>query len=73
MGEWPPGRSRNRVNQLKEIAQMAMPKSIAIWCTILFFLLYGLAQFVPMLMGGFFPFILGILALGIAVFTFLGK
>jgi hypothetical protein len=52
---------------------MAMPKSIAIWCTILFFLWYGLAQFVPALMGGFFPFIAGILALGIAVFTFLGK
>ncbi|MFH1183712.1 MAG: hypothetical protein V1755_01565 [Chloroflexota bacterium] len=52
---------------------MSMPKSIATWCTILFFLWYGLAQFVPGLMGGFFPFIAGLLALGIAVFTFLGK
>jgi len=50
-----------------------MSKSIATWCTIVFFLWYGLAQFVPMLMGGFFPFIAGLLALGIAVFTFLGK
>jgi hypothetical protein len=52
---------------------MSMPKSIAIWCTILFFLWFGLAQFVPSLAGGFFPFIAGLLALGIAVFTFLGK
>jgi hypothetical protein len=52
---------------------MMMPKTIAGWCTVLFFLWYGLAQFVPMLMGGFFPFIGGLLALGIAVFTVMGK
>ena len=49
---------------------MSMPKTIAGWCTVLFFLLYGIAAFVA------FPLsaqILGILALGAAVFTFLGK
>lgn len=50
-----------------------MSRSIATWLTIVFFLWYGLAQFVPALGGGFFPFIAGLLALGIAVFTFLGK
>ena len=51
---------------------MKMPKAISTWCLVLFFLLFGLAQFVPALAGGFFPFIWGILALGVAVFTFLG-
>ncbi len=49
---------------------MKMPKTISGWCMILFFLLYGITQFVPL--GGFMPFILGLLALGVAVFTFLG-
>ena len=52
---------------------MAMPKSIALWCTILFFLWQGLAQFVPTLIGGFFPFISGSLAFGFTVFSFRGK
>jgi|MudIll2142460700_1097286.scaffolds.fasta_scaffold139464_2 hypothetical protein len=52
---------------------MSMPKSISDWCLILFFLLYGLTQFVATLAGGFTPFILGILALGFVVFRFLGK
>ena len=50
-----------------------MSKSFATWCTIVFFLWYGLAMFVPSLTGGFFTYIAGLLALGIAVFTFLGK
>ena len=52
---------------------MMMPKTIAGWCTVLFFLWYGLAAFVPAFAGGFFPMLAGILALGIAVFTVLGK
>ena len=52
--------------------KMKMPKLISVWCLVLFFLWYGLAQFVPALAGGFFPFIAGLLALGVAVFTFLG-
>ena len=51
---------------------MKMPKSIATWCLIVFFLWFGLMEFVPALAGGFFPFVAGLLALGVAVFTFLG-
>jgi hypothetical protein len=51
---------------------MKMPKTISSWCMILFFLLFGLAAFVPALAGGFFPMLVGLLALGTAVFTFLG-
>jgi hypothetical protein len=51
---------------------MKMPKLISTWCLVLFFLWYGLMSFVPALAGGFFPFIAGLLALGVAVFTFLG-
>jgi hypothetical protein len=50
-----------------------MPKSIASWCTILFFLWYGLSVFVTSLAAAPFTMIAAILALGIAVFTFLGK
>lgn len=49
---------------------MSMPKTIAGWCTVLFFLLYGIAAFVAFPMSAQ---ILGILALGAAIFTFLGK
>jgi len=52
---------------------MNMPKSIATWCTILFFLLFGLGLLVPALMASPFNIIDGILAVGAAVFTFLGK
>lgn len=52
---------------------MSMPKSIASWCTILFFLWYGLSFFVTALAAAPFTLIAAILALGIAVFTFLGK
>jgi hypothetical protein len=49
---------------------MSMPKSIAGWCTVLFFLLYGIFAFFAFPMSA--P-ILGILALGAAIFTFLGR
>ncbi|NWG34911.1 MAG: hypothetical protein HXY42_10735 [Chloroflexi bacterium] len=52
---------------------MKMPSSIAGWCTALFFLWYGLGAFVPALMGGAMGYIGAVLALGAAVFTFLGK
>jgi len=49
---------------------MNMPKTIAGWCTVLFFLFYGINAFFAM---SFFPMLIGILALGAAVFTFIGK
>ena len=48
---------------------MRMPSSIATWCLILFFLLYGLQVFglaVPAI-------VLGLLALGVAIFTLIGR
>lgn len=48
---------------------MKMPSSLASWCLILFFLLYGLQVFgigIPAL-------ILELLALGVAIFTFIGR
>ncbi|MGE5462990.1 MAG: hypothetical protein ACM3PS_06535 [Syntrophothermus sp.] len=48
---------------------MRFPNSIATWCLILFFLFYGLSQF-----GMAIPaIILGLLALGVAIFTLLGR
>jgi len=48
---------------------MRMPSSIATWCLILFFLFYGLAQF-----GLAIPaIIMGLLALGVAVFSLVGR
>ena len=48
---------------------MRMPSSIATWCLILFFLLYGLSA-----LGVAFPgIILGLLALGVAIFTLIGR
>ena len=48
---------------------MNMPNSISAWCLILFFLLYGLSAF-----GLAIPsIIMGLLALGVAVFTLLGR
>jgi hypothetical protein len=49
---------------------MKMPSSIAGWCTLLFFLLTGLSAFVTIPMGAT---IIGVLALGVAVFTLIGK
>ena len=48
---------------------MRTPNSIAAWCMILFFLLFGLQ-----LLGLAIPGVLiGILALGVAVFTLIGR
>jgi len=48
---------------------MRMPNSIATWCLILFFLFYGLSAF-----GLAIPsIILALLALGVAIFTLLGR
>jgi hypothetical protein len=52
---------------------MAMPKSLGAWCTVLFFLWYGLAVFVPALMAAPVMYLGGLLALGAAVFTFMGR
>jgi len=49
---------------------MNMPKTIAGWCTVLFFLIFGLGAFVTIPSA---DLITGILALGAAIFTFLGK
>lgn len=48
---------------------MRVPNSIASWCLILFFLFYGLSAFGMAIPG----IIMGILALGVAVFTLLGR
>jgi hypothetical protein len=48
-----------------------MPTSIATWCLILFFLLYGLSAFGLAFAG--LNIILGILALGVAVFTLIAR
>ena len=49
--------------------KMNMPSSLAGWCTILFFLFFGLS-----LLGLAIPsVIIGILALGAAVFTLIGR
>lgn len=48
---------------------MRMPNSISAWCLILFFLLYGLQVFGL----GIPAMILGLLALGVAIFTLIGR
>ncbi len=50
---------------------MSMPKSISTWFMILFFLLAGLAAFIPA--AASMPWLAGIMALGAAIFLFLGK
>jgi hypothetical protein len=48
---------------------MRMPSSIATWCLILFFLFYGLSA-----LGMPIPaIIVGLLALGVAIFTLIGR
>ena len=48
---------------------MRMPNSIATWCLILFFLFYGLSAFGLGIPG----IIMGLLALGVAIFTLIGR
>jgi hypothetical protein len=52
---------------------MMMPTTIAAWLTILFFLWYGLSAFIPALKSDMFMKVGAVLAIGIAVFTFLAK
>jgi hypothetical protein len=49
---------------------MMMPKSLAAWCTALFFLWFGLGAFVPTLMASPMTYVGGLLALGSSL-TFL--
>jgi hypothetical protein len=49
--------------------KMRMPSSIATWCLILFFLFYGLSAFGMAIPG----IIMGLLALGVAIFTLIGR
>lgn len=51
---------------------MKMPSSISTWFMILYFLVAGLAAFFPAAFSGM-PWGIGILALGAAVFLFLGR
>ncbi len=51
---------------------MKMKSTIANWCMVLFFLWYGLGMFVPSLMAAPVNYLGALLALGTAVFTFLG-
>ena len=48
---------------------MNMPNSLAAWCLIRFFLFYGLSAFGLAIPG----IILGLLALGVAIFTLIGR
>jgi hypothetical protein len=49
--------------------KMRMPNSIATWCLVLFFLFYGLSALGLAIPG----LILGLLALGVAIFTIIGR
>lgn len=48
---------------------MVVPRTIAAWCMILFFLFYGLSALGLAIPG----IILGLLALGVAIFTLIGR
>ena len=50
---------------------MKMPSAISTWCMIIYFLLAGLAAFIPA--AASMPWLMGIFALGAAVFLFIGK
>ncbi len=47
--------------------------TIADWCTILFFLWYGLKTFIPALGKGYFPMVGGLVALAAAITTFIDR
>jgi hypothetical protein len=49
--------------------KMRLPNSIATWCLILFFFFFGLSE----LGMGIPGIILGLLALGVAIFTLIGR
>ena len=50
---------------------MKVPSSLSTWCMIIYFLLAGLAAFIPA--AASMPWLMGIFALGAAVFLFLGR
>ena len=50
---------------------MNMPKALSTWCMIIYFLLAGLAAFIPA--AATMPWLMGIFALGAAVLLFLGR
>jgi len=49
--------------------KMRFPNALSTWCLILFFLFYGLSAFGMAIPG----IILGLLALGVAIFTLIGR
>jgi hypothetical protein len=51
--------------------EMTMPNTIAGWCTVLFFLFFGLAYFLTGMT--FLSLLAAIFALGAAVFTLIGR
>ena len=63
----PPARESGLFTQRR--IKMRMPSSIATWCLILFFLFYGLSAFGLTIPG----IIMGLLALGVAIFSLLGR
>ena len=52
---------------------MKTPKALSTWFMVLYFLIVGLAAFVPALKDSFFVVFAGIFAIGAAVTLFLGK
>ncbi len=49
---------------------MKLPKKIGAWCYLLFFLVFGISAFIRVPYSGV---ILGLLALGVALFTLLDQ
>lgn len=56
--------------KLKGECDMSLPKTISGWCLWLFFLWYGVGSFVTLPL---FATIAGVLALGYAIFTLIGR
>ena len=52
---------------------MKLPKTVSVWFMILFFLFAGLSAFGVSLGGAIWGILIGIFALGAAVFLFLGR
>jgi len=52
---------------------MKTPKALSTWFMVLYFLIVGLAAFVPAFGDSFFAVFAGLFAIGAAVTLFLGK
>ncbi len=52
---------------------MNTPKKLSTWFMVLYFLLVGLANFIPAFNDSFFAVFAGLFAIGAAVTLFLGK